>query len=381
MASNYAQGPSAGDISAMLASRMQEVIRELGISGKLVARGARFEAVCPWRPTSVNMSIGVGQRPGAWTHWSSGEKGDALGLVAAVLAGGETRDMLPAIKWAKAFLGLAGAAGEDEAERIKREEKTRIMAQKAREDQELRARRAEKALAGDRKRAQALWLSGKPLVSGDPVWQYLLARGIDLAALPRVPSSLRYLADHEHVDDDGVATVWPCMAAAMISPHGDFWAIHRTWIDPDRAGKKAPVAPARKIWPGSFQSSAIRLHRGAGGKSMKETKPYTDIVTICEGVEDGLTLALLNPDLRVDVVGSLGCFQFYQIPACAKALRIAGDRDWNNAIATKAFDEACRWLNKQALGLDPKVSVSLIWPPEPHKDWNGAMMASKGLGA
>src|SRR5438309_1153464 len=93
----------ASGISAMLAHRIQLLAAALLPSGKRV--GAE------WRCGSVagdpGMSLGVhlrGERAGLWSDFATGERGDALDLVAAVLFRG---DIGQALRWAASWLGLA----------------------------------------------------------------------------------------------------------------------------------------------------------------------------------------------------------------------------------------------------------------------------------
>ncbi len=59
---------------------------------------------------------------------------------------------------------------------------------------------------------------------------------------------------------------------------------------------------------------------------------------ICEGIEDGLTLALARPDYRVWVAGSLSLMGLIEWPECASAVVLAADNDWEKPEAVRAFE-------------------------------------------
>lgn len=384
MGMSYPRGPAPSDVSAMLAGQIEAVIAALGLEGQRSAN--RFRFMAPWPNSDTRPKVDcyvTGARTGAWIHWTSDLRGDALDLVAAVLDGGGRKDRTrgDAYIWALNFLGLATPKNEGAADKARREEAQRqriLAAQQQRAAAEADARRE---LAEDRRRARGQWLAGVPLSPGDPVWTYLAARGIDLLSLPRLPGALRWMMA-DHVDGDGELTSWPCMLAAMTLADGTFGCLHRTWIDPNRPGKKAPIEASRKMWPSPLDDAmggaAIRLSRGASGKPVMKAEPKSELVVVCEGVEDGLSLAMLFPEARVEAAGALSLFQSWPIPASAREVRIAADRDWDKPQAVKALERASQALRQ---GAPEGVKVGLIYPPDGYKDWNDALMDNDDGGA
>jgi Toprim domain len=124
--------PDAAKISAMLADRIEPLCWKLLPNGR-----AEFGN---WRVGSLNgepggsLSIKLRHRPGQWSDFATGEKGDALGLVKAVLG----CDMAEALRWSRQWLGIenptngcqrppmdAAARRKREAERAAREARER----------------------------------------------------------------------------------------------------------------------------------------------------------------------------------------------------------------------------------------------------------------
>ena len=96
--------PDAHEISAMLADRIKDLCEELLPSGRK-QNGS-------WRVGSLNgekgcsLSVKLQTRSGQWSDFATGEKGDALGLVKAVLG----CDMCGALDWSRQWLGIESPA-------------------------------------------------------------------------------------------------------------------------------------------------------------------------------------------------------------------------------------------------------------------------------
>lgn len=142
-----------------------------------------------------------------------------------------------------------------------------IAARKKKNEAAEKSRReyAERARAFAIRDAREIWHSAE----GGDVAQavaYLVARGV---RFPVWPPTLRFLPDHPYVKTTGgqLRTLHrgPCMVAAIQCPAGQVRAVHRTWIDPVRPGKKAKIigpdgaAMPAKMVRGSKKGGAIRL--------------------------------------------------------------------------------------------------------------------------
>ena len=135
---------------------------------------------------------------------------------------------------------------------------------------EIAAKRQEEYAAKARARAledaRAIWASAEGFDVA-PVEAYLAGRGI---RFERWPVSLRYLPAHPYKRKiGGQFREWhrgPAMIAAIQGPDDRLRAVHQTWFDPDRPGKKARILgpedepqPA-KLTRGSVKGGAIRLN-------------------------------------------------------------------------------------------------------------------------
>lgn len=100
-------GPDAGEISKLLADRIEPLCREL------LPNGRWEKASGSWRVGSLSgekgssLSIRLKGKPGQWFDFATDEKGDALGLVEAVLG----LDMVGALRWSRQWLGIDQGTG------------------------------------------------------------------------------------------------------------------------------------------------------------------------------------------------------------------------------------------------------------------------------
>lgn len=296
-----------------------------------------------------------GRAPGAWRDEATGDKGDVLGLIQYI----HRTEFKDALAWARGWLGLEGMP-----EGLKRE---RVVQAEARAEAE--ERRDAQALIDDRSRAKGAWLHCQPSLIGTPAETYLAGRGIRLSSLPRQPRALRFSPKQKHAESKAS---WPAIVAAMTGADGAFVAIHRTFLAPDGSGK-APIAPARKIWP-RFKGTgaAIHLWRGETGLPAGEAakQGLWDTLVICEGIEDGLSVAVACPEMRIWVAGTLGNIAEIRLPECSGEVIVCADNDWSRPEAQKALDAGLMALARQGGRRKVKVARSPI-----GKDANDALMA------
>lgn len=317
----------AGELSRMLAGQIDNLVRELLPDGR--REGAEW--VHPSLSGTSRRSLSVrltGSKRGVWGDFSSGEVGDALGLIKHVLYRSDG-DRRAAMDWARHWLGIASDAPPARRQ-------APAPAPKAVDDNA--------DLIGRRRAAMAIFLSAQAAIATTPVAAYLAGRGIDLGELGRQPASLRF---HPSLSNQESGRAWPAMVAAVVNGAGEMVSVHRTWLYRDRAGSwhKAPLRNP-KMSLGQLAGGTVRLWRGASGKPLKQA-PAGDVVLLTEGIEDGLSCALLCPELRVLSAVSLTNMTRVELPAAVKEVIIAADKDGDNVAAARSLQAAVDHLLRE----------------------------------
>lgn len=336
---------SAATLARLLAERAPTLVRELLPNGRRDGTEWRCGSLAGERGQSLAVHLG-GARSGVWADFSSGERGDALDLVAAVLYAGDRRE---AMRWAARWLGLDDNPA---APTVRRPPST---ARPTETDADAQARWGA---------ARKLWLAGMPVKAGSPVAAYLAGRGVDLAELGRAPGALRF---HPDLWNGESRRAWPAMVAAICAPDGAMAAVHRTWLAPLPSGGwgKAPLQDA-KMTLGSYAGGCIRLWRGASGKPLAAS-PAGETVVLAEGIETALSVAVACPERRVLCAVSLANMARVQLPAAIGTVILAADNDSGNPAARRALDTACQWFLSQGR------TVRLAMPETEGRDWNDVL--------
>lgn len=344
-------------IAAMLGARASELAAELLPGG----RREGHEWRCGSLAGEAGQSCGVhltGARAGVWSDFATGECGDALDLVAAVLF---RRDKRQAIAWARSWLGL-DAQDPARLAQLRRQAEQR----EARANEQERRRRDY---------AFRMWLSARESIEGTRAQEYLEHRGIDFGFLGRVPRSLRYydsLPYHDRVEGREVVSHWPAMVAAIFDRHGKFAAVHRTYLASRADGTvgKAPVADPKRTL-GRFAGGCIHVWR-----PMIDGRPACPIgeatrprVLVTEGIENALSCAMdeFGRESYVLAAVSLGNMARLQLPVRAGELTLVADNDLDNPGAAAQLERACEHLADQA------DAFFLARPDPQFKDVNDAL--------
>jgi hypothetical protein len=340
------------DLSNMLAQRIDALVKDILPNGKL--DGPReWRVGSPAGEAGRSMAVHLGgRRQGVWSDFSSGEKGDALDLVAVVLFGGNKVD---AIAWAKSWLGI------DNMDPDRLDIQRRAASAAAEKRRAASADNDKKILSS----AQRIWHGAAPLTGEDPASRYLAGRGIDFKQLAKLPGSLRYSSACWCAE---TKSNLPAMVAAIMNGQGQFVAVHRTYLKrrPDLTWGKADLKESKKVLS-RYRGGFIALNRGQSGKPLRDA-PQGDHVLLCEGIEDGLTLALACPELRILAAVSLSNFQNIALPPAVTHVTIAADNDGDNLQAQKGLDAAIQHFLRQ------KRQVFVTRSPE-GKDFNDLLQA------
>lgn len=301
------------EIVRLLADSAPALARELFPLGVREGTEYRIGSLAGDKGRSMAIHLG-GARAGVWSDFASGEAGDALDLVACALFMG---NKAKAIRWARSWLGLDAGVRPIQSLRLPPEKKTPDLY--------------------TRKMAVRVWAEAHHGIKGTAADRYLQGRSIDLGSRGRQPAALRF-APNLHNAESGRA--WPALVAAVNGPNGEFAAVHRTWLAEAADGSvaKAPLTEP-KMTIGRFRGGAIRLWRGATGKPLGHA-PRGSSVVVTEGIEDGLTVALACPDVRVLVAVSLANMGSLVLPDTIATVTICADNDGGNKQAAKGLARA-----------------------------------------
>ncbi|MBJ3764603.1 toprim domain-containing protein [Maribius pontilimi] len=252
---------------------------------------------------------------GNWTDAASGDHGDLLDLIAQGLGLGSIGD---AMEEARRFLNLPKA------------------------DPPVRESR-DPAPVGSPKAARRLWAMGQP-ISGTLAERYLVGRGIsgvrNTGALRFHPRCYYW---REYRKEDDAPETWPALLAKVTDPDGHLTGLHRTWLDPESAGK-APIDPNRKAM-GHLLGHGVRFGTP------------DDLLAVGEGLETMLSLRMALPGLPAIAALSASHLAALVLPQGTHRLYIAVDRDpagmaAADAIATRAEDERIEAIRLWPAGND-----------------------------
>ena len=314
------------DIKALLQGQILALLAELLPDGK--AKGAYWlGARNPTRDDqrSGSMWVRLHSEAGVWKDEATGDTGDVLALVQYCA---RLSNMGATLAWSREFLKL-GTMPEADRQRRAAQAKRRV----ERDQAEL----AQRAIKAQRRAFGCYVQAKKASLLGSPVERYLSGRGIDLRRLGRAPGALGWLPSGRHAESN---TQWPVMVAGLTGQNNRIVAVHRTFLAAD-GNDKAPITPHRKIWP-SFHGAAVRLWRGESKLSIDDAAKHglREALVITEGVEDGLSVAMAMPHLRIWCAGSLGNLANLLLPECIDEVIVCQDNDWGKREAQALFNKA-----------------------------------------
>lgn len=257
-----------------------ELIDRLGIAG-LKRQGAERVGPCPICGGTDRFAVNVRTNM-ALCRQCGLRAGDQVGLVQGVL-GLPFRD---ALKW---LMGEP-VAEMSSAEIARRREK----AEAARRKQEAEAARYR---AAAQRHAVRIWHGAEPGVSPE-VASYLEGRGFRPDVVASLGPVLRSAPRHPYVRKIGgeavVLHTGPAMLARISTPTERVAAVHQTWIDPYRPGKKAEVAARAEDNGGAPWPAKIVRGAAKGGVIPLRVSREGPIV-MGEGIETTLTALQDDP--------------------------------------------------------------------------------------
>jgi len=351
---------SADEVKSGLQKRIEDLCVHLLPAGKSDETHWIAGSVLGDKGQSLRIMLHKGDA-GRWKDFSSGEAGNVLGLVKAVLYP-DDRKWDRTLQWCSWWLGWADASPEEVSRLREETARRREQAEKDAEDRHSRNRAAARRIFFGKESV--------PRIDGTPAEAYLRGRGIDPGywsdCRPGWPRSLRYIPELLHGKSGLMA---PALVAAITDNKGETIAIHRTWLEDDGQGgwrKVADLGREAKMTLGSYKEHGgyIRLRRGATGKPWQHPDPG-ETVYVTEGIEDALTLAMALPDKRIACAVSLSSLANARFPEGIQRLVIVADNDGaENRGAQMGLQRAIEAQRRN------RLKVAIMRPPEGVKDLN-----------
>lgn len=190
--------------------------------------------------------------------------------------------------------------------------------------------------------ARAIWRSAE-VVHGTLAETYLRSRGIDI----RIPETIRFT----RLRYGRSGRLHPCLIAAIAGPDNRLSGIQRTYLSDD--GTRKADVPKAKLSLGRITGGAIRL------------APAASRLTVCEGLEDGLTLQQEDGEAVWCAAGA-GNMPKMHFPSLVRTVLVGGDAD---AAGRTAADKAVGAFKDRGL-------IARAFFPTQGKDFNAQMMGA-----
>lgn len=176
---------------------------------------------------------------------------------------------------------------------------------------------------------------------------YLRSRGISIP----IPPSIRFAALRYR----GLVET-PCLVAALQDKSGEITGVQRTFLLPDGTGKAKVANP--KLSLGKVSGSAIHLDPNFGICE----------ALVCEGLEDGLSLAQMA-EASVWAAAGASMIAKMEFPVSVTRIIIASDNDYAGMMAAKKAAEVF---------FGRGLPVRLFRPLDGFKDFNDEL---RGIGS
>lgn len=192
----------------------------------------------------------------------------------------------------------------------------------------------------------------KRIKQGDPVYEYLLNRG-----LSKIPDTLGF---HSAMFEPQSGKSYQTMIAKVSSPNGETISIHKTFL---KDGQKANIETPRKISSpiGTINGAAIRLF------------PIDDekIIGIAEGIETSIAAHEIF-NLPVWSVMTANGIKTFKPPSDIKTVVIFVDNDKNFSGQMMAYSLANRLISEG-------FNVEINMPCSQGSDWLDELIKKKNL--
>lgn len=298
-------------LNAMLLPQLPALVKQWLPAGR--AAGAEWTALNPRRHDRRPGSFRVNLRSGRWADFASGERGgDPISLYAYLFTDGRQGAAVRELDSGRVAVRPVGLANVAKVANPDTDETRRIA------------------------RASAIYVAAAPI--GGPAEAYLISRGLRPAPTwTRLRTAvLRYPEADEH----------PTIVSPITGAGGALEGIQRTFLTAN--GGKLPVRDP-KLSLGRVRGGAIRL-----------ADPAAELV-LCEGLEDGLSLAQELTGACVWAAPGAGMLEAMCLSPIVSSVIIAADND-------AAGEEAARRAAER-FASDGR-HVRIMRPDPAYKDWN-----------
>ena len=302
-------------LNAMLLPELPMLVKQWLPAGR--AAGGEWTALNPRRYDRRPGSFRVNLRSGRWADFATGERGgDPVSLYAYLFTDGRQGAAARALDGGTIADRPATAAKVAKAANFNADEAQRIV------------------------RACAIYAAAGPISRAAEA--YLMSRG-----LWRIPAWERLRAARLRYPEAGKH---PAIIAPVTGSSGALEGIQRTFLTAD--GRKLSV-PYPKLSLGRLRGGAIRL-----------ADPEAELV-LCEGLEDGLSLAQELPSECVWVVPGAGMLAAICLPPVVSRVILATDNDAAGEHAAIRAAERFASEGRHARSIRPDPAF---------KDWNDQLL-------
>ncbi|VVB50176.1 DNA primase (fragment) [Beijerinckiaceae bacterium RH CH11] len=173
---------------------------------------------------------------------------------------------------------------------------------------------------------------------------YLRQRGVD----PMI-ADVRALRFHPRCyyrdDDKATRRTFPALIAAVTDSEGRITGVHRTWLDPDHVGEKAPIGSPRRAM-GELLGSGVRF-----GMPPHDAPP---VIAAGEGLETMMSLRMVMPELPIIAGLSANHLAAILLPHSLRRLYITVDADPAGRHGMERLSRRARQAGVEVLTLVPK---------------------------
>jgi putative DNA primase/helicase len=302
------------DLAGLLGGRIDRLAADLLPAGHREGHEWRCGSIAGEPGHSLGLHL-TGAKAGIWCDFSTGQKGDALDLVAAVLG----LDMREALAWSRRWLGLDEGVAALPARPV------------------LRQTAIEPQLDPDRWRRP--WSAARP-IAGTLGETYLAGRG--LRAADPAGRVLRFAPRRARKSPEGQLEHHPALLAALNDFRtGEACGIINVFLRPN-GGDRLRDSKG-KTATGRTTGAAVMLSR------------FDDVtlgLTVCEGLETGVAL-LMTGLAPVWALGGAGNLAHFPVLAGVDALTIAADADPPGQVAAATVAGRWRDAGREAVIIAP----------------------------